>query len=90
MTVTWLASAVADVVRLVRHIADENPLAARRVALELIVAGDSLSTFPRRGRVGLTRDTRELVAIPPYVLVYEVAGSDVIIIRVWHAAQDRR
>jgi plasmid stabilization system protein ParE len=34
--------------------------------------------------------TRELVTLPPYIMVYRVTGTDAVsIIRVWHAAQDR-
>ena len=90
MTVIWQASARADVIRLVRYIAEENPIAARRVARELILAGDSLIVFPRRGRVGRIPGTRELVTVSPYIMVYEVDGFDgVQILSVWHGAQDR-
>lgn len=47
MTVVWQAAARADVIRLVRYIAEENPIAARKVARVLILAGDSFAVFPR-------------------------------------------
>ena len=88
--VSWRTAALADIERIARRIAAENPLAAQRVVRELLLAGDSLEAFPRRGRPGLAAGTRELVPVRPYVLVYEV-GEDgaVAILRVWHAAQDR-
>lgn len=90
MTVIWRAAALADVARIARHIAAENPIAARKMARELLVAGDSLVLFPHRGRPGREPGTRELVPVSPYVLVYEVtADGSVAILRVWHAAQDR-
>lgn len=90
MTVTWRSSARADLVRIVRYLAQENPIAARRMARELVLAGDSLALFPRRGRHGLAAGTRELVIVRPYVVVYQVDGDDnVDILRVWHSAQDR-
>lgn len=90
MTVNWQATARADVVRLVQYIAEENPIAARRMARELVMAGDSLEVFPRRGRAGRVPGTRELVTVQPYVIVYEVTASDdVEILSVWHGAQDR-
>lgn len=64
-------------------------MAARRIARALLLAGDSLSLFPSRGRVGLEPGTRELAAVPPYVLVYEAGDVEVTILAIWHGAQDR-
>ena len=89
MRVVWRTVALADIARIVAHIADENPLAAPRVARELIVAGDSLDLFPMRGRPGVVPGTRELVAVRPYIIVYRVEDDAVRILRVWHSAQDR-
>jgi len=90
LPVVWRARALADIGRIVRYIATDNPIAARRVGRELLLAGDSLVTFPRRGRPGRQPSTRELVALPPYIIVYRTAADDtVIIVRIWHAAQDR-
>lgn len=90
MPVVWRTRALADVARIARYLATENPIAARRVARELLLAGDSLAIFPRRGRPGSRPGTRELVAVSPYVLVYRIAGADAVtILRVWHAAQSR-
>jgi plasmid stabilization system protein ParE len=60
------------------------------MARELISLGDTLAAFPRRGRDGKIRGTRELLATWPYILVYEVDDAgDVQILRIWHKAQDR-
>ena len=88
--VLWQAAARADVVRLVHYIAEENPIAARRVAQELVLAGDGLVIFPRRGRIGRIHGTRELVTVSPYIIVYEVDESGhVLILNVWHGSQER-
>ena len=80
---------MADVTRIARHVAQDNPVAGRRIARELLVAGDSLDVFPYRGRRGRSRGVRELVAVSPYVLVYRVGQDTVRVLRVWHGAQDR-
>jgi toxin ParE1/3/4 len=88
--VRWRTRALADVARITLYIAADNPVAAARVARELLLAGDSLAMFPRRGRPGLQAGTRELVTIGPYILVYRVIATETVtILRVWHAAQDR-
>ena len=76
-------------VRIIRHIRAENPIAARQVGRELVLAGDSLALFPRRGRPGRIAGTREYVTFSPYIIVYELRGADVHILKVWHSAQDR-
>jgi toxin ParE1/3/4 len=81
---------LADVSRIVRYIAAENPVAARQIGRELLLAGDSLAILPRRGRPGRLAGTRELVVMPPYLIVYRVSGADAVtILRIWHAAQYR-
>lgn len=90
MTVIWREDARDDITRIIRYIAGENPAAARQVARELILAGDSLAVFPRRGRRGRIPGTRELVVVRPYIVVYEVTeDGSVFILRVWHGAQHR-
>lgn len=89
MRVVWTDQAALDVERIASYIAQENPAAARRVARELLIAGDSLGMFPRRGRRGRVPGTRELVAAFPYVIIYSVGADAVDVLRVWHGAQDR-
>ncbi len=90
MPVTWSPEAINDIARITTHIAAENPIAARRVAQELVLAADSLTLFRRRGRKSALPGRRELVAITPYIIVYRIKDEDVVtILRVWHGTQDR-
>ena len=90
MPVIWRTRALSDVSRTVRYIAADNPVAASRAGREPLLAGDSLTLFPRRGRPGRQPETRELIAAGPYIIVYGVADPDMVTIsRVWHGAQDR-
>ena len=90
MPVRWRTRALADVRRITSYIAPDNPVAAVRIGRELLVAGDSLATFPLRGRPGVQPGTRELLALRPYVIVYRLDPTGLVtILRVWHAAQDR-
>ena len=89
MRVVWTDPAALDVERIIGYIGQENPVGARHVARELLVAGDSLAVFPRRGRRGRLPGTRELVAAFPYVIIYSIGTDTVDILRVWHGAQER-
>lgn len=89
MTVGWTAEAIGDVAAIHRYVSRFNPSAASHLARSLYEAGDSLSAFPGRGRVGLVEETRELVVLGTYVVVYRNRAETVDIVRVWHAAQRR-
>jgi toxin ParE1/3/4 len=89
MRVAFSAEAIEDLLQLRSFIATENPDAAHRLAAKLVAACDALERFPQRGRSGVVSGTRELASVPPYVIVYEVSAGDVVILRIWHGAQDR-
>ena len=91
MRVEWHPLALEDRDVIVAYLELLNPNAASSVLRGLVLAGDSLALFPTRGRVGLAAGTRELVAVWPYLIVYEVdTSSDTVrILRIWHEAQER-
>ena len=91
MRVVWRAAARDDRRRIFSYLAEHNPAAAARLVEALILAADGLASFPERGRPSSVPGTREIVAVYPYLLAYEVdrAAGIVRILRVWHGAQDR-
>lgn len=84
MKVVWTTPAIHDVEWHVAYLDRVNPLAAADLAIALFTAGDSLTAMPNRGRPGRAKGTRELLAVYPYVIVYEVGPDTVTIQRVWH------
>jgi toxin ParE1/3/4 len=91
VNVVWRPAARDDRRQIFEYLFDRNPEAAREIETRLILAADSLATFPHRGRPGRAAGTRELLTAWPYALVYEVddAAGLVRILRVWHGAQKR-
>jgi len=89
MSVNFTRRALRDLANIRTYIADDNPRAASRMAVELIAACDRLEHFPERGRPGLRRGTRELTTVWPYVIVYRVVRTNIDILSIWHGAQDR-
>lgn len=91
MKVVWRPAAHEDRRRIAGWLAERNVAAAIRVTRALLDAADSLALLPRKGRPGRVAGTRELPAVPPYVIVYEVdeGAGTVRILRVWHMSQDR-
>ena len=88
MTVRWSPEAAADFAAIVEYIRKQNPSAAERVANKIYDGVASLASFPRQGRVGRTKGTRELVFSPlPYVAVYRMEEEAVEVARVLHGSQ---
>ena len=62
-----------------------------RAALELdklfSTKANKLTAVPQLGKPGRVPGTRELVAHKRYVLVYEVAGNQIHVLRVLHTAR---
>jgi toxin ParE1/3/4 len=62
--------------------------AAELVANKIYDGVVSLASFPKQGRPGRTKGTRELVFSPlPYIAVYRVKDEAVEIARVLHGSQ---
>lgn len=89
MSVIFTRRALRDLSNIHAYISKDNPIAASRMAVELAAACDRLEMFPERGRLGLRRGTRELIAVWPYVIVYRVQRTDIEILAIWHGVQDR-
>ncbi len=53
MRVRWTSNAADDLTHIVKHIRQDNPEAARRVARAIFDGVAALRTFPARGRIGL-------------------------------------
>jgi toxin ParE1/3/4 len=85
----WSPQAVEDLAALRAYIERDDPAAARKTALRIIEAVDTLiPANPKVGRPGRVPGTRELV-IPktPYVVPYRVRGSTIEIARVYHSSR---
>jgi toxin ParE1/3/4 len=89
MTVIWSPEALFDLAGLREYIAEDNPDAARRVAIAVVqaVEGD-LSMNPKIGRPGRIPGTRELV-IPkmPFIVPYRIRADVLEVIGVYHHAR---
>ena len=89
MTPIWSPEAIADLTALRAYIAEDNPAAARRIALHIIHnVEELLSANPDIGRPGRVPGTRELI-IPktPFIVPYRVQADTIQILRVFHGAR---
>ena len=85
--VVWSKRALAHLSGIRSYIAQFHPTAAQEIALHLVESGNSLQSFPHRGRPVPGTNKRELVTIYPYVIRYRIAGDDVRILSVRHGSR---
>lgn len=89
MPIRWTSSAAFDLTQISDYTQVRfSPTQARRTALTIYDAAESLSTHPYRGRPGRKPDTRELVISGlPFVIIYRSRTNDIEILRILHGAQ---
>lgn len=87
MKVRWTADAKQDRADIVDYIAIENPRAALKMDELFGEAADTLSEFPKLGRMGKIPGTRELIPHESYRLVYEIDGGKVWVLALMHTAK---
>jgi plasmid stabilization system protein ParE len=92
MRVRYTLEALAHLDVIHSYIEPRNPIAARRVIARIRAAADRLGEFPKIGHRGLVDGTSEWpVRGLPYIIVYEldIDADEVVVIGVFHGAQDR-
>jgi toxin ParE1/3/4 len=85
----WSPEAIDDLIAIRAYIEQDEPAAARRIALHIIQNVETLLVNnPEMGRPGRVPGTRELV-IPktPFIVPYRLAGRTIEILRVFHGAR---
>lgn len=83
----WTFEAIGDRESIYDYIETDNPVAA--LALDELFEEKSgrLVDHPDMGRPGRVAGTRELVVHRHYVLVYDMTGEKIRVLRVLHAAR---
>ena len=88
MQVQWTVSAGLDREAAIDYIAQDNLSAALNQLDEIEGQTDRLADYPKLGRPGRVKGTRELVVNrTPFIVVYRINGEFIQILRVLHGAQ---
>jgi plasmid stabilization system protein ParE len=92
MKLIYSKEVVEDLVRLRAIIAEKNPMAAARIAAELVSRIDSLLLFPEIGHaVSLAPqpDSIRDMVFGKYIVRYVPRDDAVIVLRIWHHLENR-
>lgn len=87
MSVFWTPEALADRHSIYDYIEADSPDAAVSLDERFSDEAKRLSTYPYLGRPGRVSGTRELVVHQNYILIYNVAGAVIRVLRVLHVAR---
>ncbi|MFZ0952723.1 MAG: type II toxin-antitoxin system RelE/ParE family toxin [Candidatus Sulfotelmatobacter sp.] len=87
--IEWTEQATRQLDRAYDYIALSNSEAvAARVTMQIVTSVQQLAAFPMFGRSGRVPGTRELVASnAPFVVAYSVDHDRIVILAVYHGAQ---
>lgn len=87
MKVRWTPAAERDRIDVFDYIEADNPRAAAKMDEIFGSAAARLANFPHLGRPGRVAGTRELIPHRSYMLVYEIDGETVWILRLIHTSR---
>jgi len=87
MPLFWTPESVQDREGIYDFIAADNPVAAMEMDEMFSEKALCLLDHPKLGRLGRMTGTRELVVHANYILVYDVKGDRVRVLRLLHAAR---
>jgi toxin ParE1/3/4 len=88
MRLRWTEEAATDLEHITDYLFENAPGRAAELVREIYNAPSAPLTFPYRGRPGRKAGTREFV-LPrlPYIVVYQITGEVIHIVRILHGAQ---
>lgn len=90
MEIVWSPLALKRLREIRSYVALDKPEAAERLATRIVAVVEALKNHPRLGRAGATPGVRELViGGTPYIVIYRIHRTRVVITTVWHGAQRR-
>ena len=86
-TIRWSDEATTDLVEILDYIEQRNTPAAQNLSAAIVQAVENLPLMPYLFRPGRVPGSRELVVHPNYIVVYQVGGDTVDILRILHSRQ---
>jgi len=93
MKVGFTPEAVADLKRLREFIESKNPIAAQRIANELLRGIEKLKAFPEIGLKVIRAPQPHLIRdlfIGNYTVRYFIGVNEIFILRMWHGKENEK
>lgn len=88
MALRWTETARAELRAITRYISQYSPTGARMVNEAIRHALEMAQEYPEGFREGRVSGTREIVAHPNYVVVYELDRQGILVLSVLHSRRE--
>lgn len=85
LPIKWTDEAKTDLYTLIAFIAEENPYAAESLLQQIQESILPTAEHPYMFRAGRVPGTREIVAHPNYILIYQVLNDAILVLSVVHS-----
>ena len=85
LPIKWTDEAKTDLYTLIAFIAEENPYAAESLLEQIEESIIPTAEHPYMFRAGRVPGTREIVAHPNYILIYQVLNDAILVLSVVHS-----
>ena len=87
MPLVWRPLALADRDAIIDYVAANNPAAALALDDDFEAKAEQARQHPKLYKAGRVPGTRGIVVRPNFVMVYQIKGKELVILRVLHARQ---
>ena len=90
MKISFTPEAVVDLSRLRAFIESKNPIAAQRIANELLKGIEKLKTFPEIGLKVIRAPQPHLIRdlfVGNYTIRYLIGDNEIYVLRMWHGKE---
>ncbi|ALB72693.1 type II toxin-antitoxin system RelE/ParE family toxin [Cronobacter muytjensii] len=85
--IQWTEAAKTDLFALISVVASDNPSAAQALLTRIEASILPAAHYPEMFREGRVADTREIIAHPNNIVVYNVTSEYLLVLSVLHARQ---
>jgi toxin ParE1/3/4 len=90
MNLKFSPESVDDLIRLREFIEEKNPIAAQRIANELLLGLEKLKVFPEIGlEVDRAFDPKRIrdLFVGKYTVRYLIGDGEIVVLRIWHGKE---
>ena len=93
MNLRFAPEAVDDLVRLRKFIEEKNPVAAQRIAKDLLLGMEKLKVFPEIGlkvERAFEPDRIRDLYIGNFAVRYLIGDGEIVVLRLWHSKENEK